>query len=208
MEKVIYQAYPHFYKRMMEFVKENETVKSCDICFVGDSLTEMMDVNNFANKHCINRGIVSDKAAGILMTLEDRVIAINPKTVFMLIGSNDICDGYTIKQIENNIKDILTMLQEKLGKIRIIISTILPPCYYEGEHVDMIYPNCRDILRIKALNEVIKSLKDDKNNIEVFDGYSVLADKNDSLSLEDTLDGVHLTKSAYKKFKDKILEIL
>ena len=165
MEKVIYQAYPHFYKRMMEFVKENETVKSCDICFVGDSLTEMMDINGFANMHCVNRGIVSDKAAGILMTLEDRVIAINPKTVFMLIGSNDICDGYTIKQIENNIKDILTMLQKRLGKIRIIVSTILPPCYYKGEHVDMAYPNCRDILRIKALNEVIKSLKDDKNNI-------------------------------------------
>ncbi len=100
MEKVIYQAYPHFYKKMLEFLKENEVINECDVCFVGDSLTEMMDISYFKDYKCVNRGISSDKSAGILMTLDDRVIATRPKTIFMLIGSNDICDGYTIKQIE------------------------------------------------------------------------------------------------------------
>lgn len=206
MDKVIYQAYPHFYERMLKFVNEN--VKDCDVCFVGDSLTEMMDVSDFENLNCINRGIGSDKSAGILMTLQDRVISSKPKTVFLLIGSNDICDGYTIKQIENNIKDILSLLKESLKDVKIIVSTILPPCYYKASHVEDIYPACRDILRIKALNEVINSLKDEQNKIEVFDAYSILADKNDSLALEDTLDGVHLTTSAYKRLKEKIKEIL
>lgn len=206
MDKVIYQAYPHFYERMLKFVNEN--VKECDVCFVGDSLTEMMDVSDFTGLNCINRGIGSDKSAGILMTLQDRVIASNPKTVFLLIGSNDICDGYTIKQIENNIKDILVLLKENLKNVKIIVSTVLPPCYYKASHVEDIYPACRDILRIKALNEVINSLKDEQNNINVFDAYSILVDKNDSLALEDTLDGVHLTTSAYKKLKEKIKEIL
>lgn len=208
MEKVIYQAYPHFYNRMIEFVNENNTIKNCDVCFVGDSLTEMMDVSYFKDLKCVNRGIVSDKSAGILMTLDDRVIKTNPKTIFMLIGSNDICDGYTIKQIENNIKDIINYCKEKLPNVNFIISTVLPPCYYQANHVEQIYPECRDILRIKALNEVILSLQDIKNNVKVFDGYSILADKNDSLELDDTLDGVHLTKKAYEKLQSKIIEIL
>ena len=208
MEKVIYQAYPHFYNRMIEFVNENNTIKNCDVCFVGDSLTEMMDVSYFKDLKCVNRGIVSDKSAGILMTLDDRVIKTNPKTIFMLIGSNDICDGYTIKQIENNIKDIIAYCKEKLADVNFIISTVLPPCYYQANHVEQIYPDCRDILRIKALNEVILSLQDIKNNVKVFDGYSILADKNDSLELDDTLDGVHLTKKAYEKLQSKIIEIL
>ena len=83
MNKVIYQAYPHFYYKMQQFVKENESIKNCDICFVGDSIIEMMDVNNFNNQFCVNRGISSDKSAGVLMTLQDRVIAIHPKKVFI-----------------------------------------------------------------------------------------------------------------------------
>ena len=208
MNRVIYQAYPHFYNKMNAFVEENKTIKSCDICFVGDSLTEMMNVKNFKNLNCVNRGISSDKSAGILMTLDDRVIAINPKQIFLLIGSNDICDGYTIKEIEYNIRDIIAYCKEKLKDVRIVVSTVLPPCYYDGSHIDKAYPNCRDILRIKALNEIIKTLKDDKNNIDVFDAYSLLKDENDSLSLDDTLDGVHLTEKAYNKLKEKLSTIL
>ena len=207
MKKVIYQAYPHFYKRMNQFVNENQSLDGCDICFVGDSLTEMMDVNNFNNLHCVNRGIVSDKSAGILMTLKDRVIDTKPKKVFLLIGSNDICDGYTIKQISDNITDIIEMLIEEIKGVEIVVSTVLPPCYYQASHVDNIYPECRDILRIKALNEFIKTLSS-YEKVKVFDGYSILSDKNDSLRLEDTLDGVHLTLSAYEKLKKELVKVI
>ena len=42
----------------------------------------------------------------------------------------------------------------------------------------------------------------------MFDGYKVLADENDSLRSEDTLDGVHLTPLAYEKLKKEIIKIL
>lgn len=205
MNKIIYQAYPHFYEKMIEFVNENKNISSCDVCFVGDSLTEMMDVSFFKDFTCVNRGIISDKSAGVLMTLDDRVIKTNPKTIFLLIGSNDICDGYTLKQIENNIVDIIDYCKEHIKGVRFIVSTILPPCYYNASHVDQIYPNCRDILKIKALNEFIISLKD---NVEVFDSYSILSDENGSLSVNDTIDGVHLTKNAYVKLQTEINKIL
>lgn len=207
MKKVIFQTYQHFYDRMNQFMKENQTNDSCDVCFLGDSIVEMMDVSDF-NLKCLNRGIVSDKSQGVLMTLNDRVIAIHPKTVYLFIGSNDICDGYTLKQIENNIKDIISMLKENLDNVRIIVATITPPCYYQAKHVESIYPECRDILKIKALNESIRKLESKENNIIVFDLYKILADQNDSLSLDDTFDGIHLTNKAYAKLKENLRKIL
>ena len=208
MNKVIYQAYPHFYDKMQQFVKENETISNCDICFVGDSIIEMMNVSNYKNLNCINRGISSDKSAGVLMTLQDRVIAINPKKVFINIGTNDICDGYTIAQIKSNYIDIIEMLTESLKDVQIVITTIMPPCYYEGPHIDNIYMNCRDILRIEELNKVIKTLDTIYENVKVADGFKALADENKSLRLEDTLDGVHLTLSGYENFKNEISKYL
>lgn len=208
MNKVIFQTYQHFYDRMNHFMEENKTVKECDICFVGDSIVEMMEVNDFDGRKCINRGIVSDKSQGVLMTLQDRVIAIKPKIVYLFIGSNDICDGYTIAQIESNIKDIIMMLKENLKDVKIIVGTVTPPCYYKADHVDNAYPDCRDILRLKALNEKIRNLENKEENVIVFDVYSLLADENDSLRLDDTLDGVHLTLKAYKVLKENLKKIL
>ena len=207
MEKVIYQAYPHFYDRMQQFVKENESVKKCDVCFVGDSMIELLPIDSFDFK-CVNRGIISDKSAGVLMTLNDRVIATNPKEVFLFVGSNDLCDGYTLKQIENNLKDIVTLLQENLKGVKIFISIILPPCYYEASHVDKIYRECRDILKLKALNDIIKNMEDIKNNIHIFDIYPLFADENDSLRVDDTVDGIHLNKDAYLKLVKELKKVL
>jgi hypothetical protein len=110
MEKVIYQAYPHFYKRMMEFVKENETVKSCDICFVGDSLTEMMDVNNFANKHCVNRGIVSDKLSTYRLDGYDIILNVSSETLYDAEEMEDSPEGdigYILGSYSRNGKQIM-----------------------------------------------------------------------------------------------------
>ncbi len=208
MNKVIFQIYPHFINKMKEFYLENENIKKADIVFVGDSLTEMYDLStlNIDKYNVVNRGIVSDKSAGVLISFDDRVLALNPKLVFMLIGSNDICDGYTINQIITNIENIINKLEEK--NISLILSTVLPPCYHQGEHVDRAYPDCRDINRIEELNNRIFKLKEKYQNITIFDAYSILTDEHKSLKVDETLDGVHLTKSAYEKLTKEIKPLL
>ena len=68
--------------------------------------------------------------------------------------------------------------------------------------------NMLNILKIKGLNELIRKMDNPKDNIQVFDLYKILADKNDSLSLDDTLDGIHLTQKAYDKLKENLKKIL
>ena len=103
MNKVIFQIYPHFIKKMEEFYLENEKKEKVDIVFVGDSMVELFDCStlNLPEYTIYNRGIISDKSAGVLMSFDDRVLALSPKLVVMEIGSNDICDGYTLKQVKN-----------------------------------------------------------------------------------------------------------
>ena len=92
MQKVIFQIYPHFVERMAKFYQENQQIQNCDIALLGDSLVEMMETKYFSlpNKIIVNRGIVSDKSAGVLMSLEDRLFKINRKPVFLLVGFSDI----------------------------------------------------------------------------------------------------------------------
>ena len=207
-KKKIFQTYPHFYEKMNQFLKENETITSCDVCFVGDSLVEMMDVTTFTNLKCINRGISSDQTTGVLTSLHDRVVVTKPKTVFVFAGSNDVCNHYLAIEIQANLINIINILKEELGDVKIIVSTLLPPCYYKGDHIDYAYPECRDTLHIQGTNELIKKLENKDNNVHVFDSYSILADKNGSLSLEDTLDGVHLNVDAYDRLKRELIKML
>ena len=199
MSKVIFQIYPHFIKRMQQFYIENEQVKNADIVFVGDSLIEMYDVTTLELPQfkIMNRGIVSDKSAGVLMSFDDRVLALNPKLVVMIIGSNDICDGYLMGQIKNNIEDIIIKLEEK--NIPLILLTTLPPCYHKAPHVENIYPACRDINRMMELNRIIKEFGITHPLVTVVDTFSLYADQSLSLKAEETLDGVHLTPTAYQK---------
>ncbi len=211
MEKVIFQTYSHWYERMQLFIKENEKVKNCDICFLGDSIVEMAPVNKLIknNEVIINRGIISDKTQGVLMSLDDRVIAINPKKIVLFIGSNDICDGYLLETIVANYIKIINRLQEKLPDVKLIVSTITPPCYYvDAPVVDHIYPDCRSIDKIIALNTMIKEFDKKFKNVVVFDAFSIIKDQNNSLAVEDTVDGIHLNKHGYQKIGQVLSKLL
>ena len=207
MKRVIYQTYKHWYDRMQEFINANEQIKECDVCLLGDSIVEMIPEIKLNNLVFVNRGIVSDKSHGLLISLDDRVKAINPKTVLISIGSNDICDGYLLSEIQDNYEKIIEELKEFNPNLKIIVCTVTPPCYHHAEHVDRAYPDCRDILRLQKLNEVIKSFKD-KYGVKVLDAYSILDDGTGSLALDDTLDGVHLTTKAYLKIKPEFIKLL
>lgn len=208
MEKVIFQLYPHFIKRMNYFYEQNEEIKDCNILLLGDSLIEMFPHEKLSEKYSVvNRGIVSDKTHGVMISLDDRVFPLKPSLIFIFVGSNDICDGYLNSTIINNYENIIRLLKNNNPNIKIICSSIIPPCYYPAEHVDMIYPNCRDILKIKDLNEKLKKLASTKN-ITFFDSFSLLADEKESLRADHTLDGVHLTLDAYQILIDNLKPII
>ena len=58
-----------------------------------------------------NRGISGDTTRGVLIRLEDDVLALNPAAVVLLIGTNDLEEGAHPGRIAGNLKLILAALQ-------------------------------------------------------------------------------------------------
>ena len=65
---------------------------------------------------------------------------------------------------------------------------------------------------MEELNRIILSLNKDNPFVHVLDIFPIYADKNQSLRVEDTLDGIHLTPLAYQRMveplRQRILEVM
>ena len=87
------------------------------IVLLGDSLTEVGPWPELLHGNRIrNRGIRGDTTVDLLRRLED-VISIEPKTVALLIGINDLKARVPLDQIEANYAKIIDRLQSDLRQI-------------------------------------------------------------------------------------------
>jgi autotransporter-associated beta strand protein len=103
--------------------------------FLGDSITDLWPQADLAaafplfNGQVLNMGISGDMSRGLLTRIQD-VIAVNPKGVSLLIGTNDITYGPDTDAIAtiivNNIKAIIQALRAHRADLPIIVSTIMP----------------------------------------------------------------------------------
>ena len=82
--------------------------KNYDVVFLGDSLTNGGRWSEaFIEKRVANRGIGGDTSQGILNRV-DKVIALNPKTVYLMLGINDIMHDKKSAYIFERYKKIIT----------------------------------------------------------------------------------------------------
>src|SRR5581483_7987262 len=66
------------------------------VVFLGDSITQGWRDNmggRFAGLKVANRGISGDTTRGVLIRLDEDVIALHPRAVVLLIGTNDLEEG-------------------------------------------------------------------------------------------------------------------
>src|SRR5262249_1905727 len=76
------------------------------VVFMGDSITDVWKLTDyFPNKPYINRGISGQTTPQMLIRFRPDVIALKPKVVVILAGTNDIAGNtgqMTLEMIENN----------------------------------------------------------------------------------------------------------
>ena len=80
------------------------------VVFLGDSITQGWDVGlqfAFPGVKIANRGISGDTSRGVLIRLQEDVLALNPAAVVLLVGTNDLEEGATPDTIAGNLKLIL-----------------------------------------------------------------------------------------------------
>ena len=101
-------------------------IDKADICFVGDSLTQLgLWSEFFPGRTVINRGIGSDVSEGVLNRL-DSVVDHRPDIVFLMIGVNDLGKGIPEAETVGNVRKIVSSLSASLSDATMVIQSVLP----------------------------------------------------------------------------------
>jgi len=164
------------------------------VVFMGDSITDNWakdPATFFPGKPYIGRGIGGQITQQMLLRFWPDVIALHPKVVVLLAGTNDI-SGHagvlTDEAIEANIM-AMTELASEHG-IRVVLSSILPTCEARTES--------RPIERILALNDWLHTYADAHHFIYVDYYPALLDDETNEFRRSLTGDCLHPNAEGYK----------
>ncbi|MBA2688618.1 MAG: acylhydrolase [Gemmatimonadaceae bacterium] len=165
------------------------------VVYIGDSITELWAqyfTSLFPGKAYINRGISGQTTPQILLRFRQDVVALKPKVVVILAGTNDIAGNTgasTLEMIQDNIASMTEIAQS--NGIRVVLASVLPA--YEFAWKRGIEP----APKIVALNSWIRRYAA-RSGAVYLDYHSAMADSRGGLRTEFTNDGVHPNLAGYK----------
>ena len=115
----------HWSERRALFARQREEDRGA-VVFLGDSITEGWHSlpQAFPDLKVANRGISGDTTRGVWYRLQEDVIALQPRAVVLLIGTNDLGRGGTPDQVVANVRGILADLGQ--AGIPVVLLEVLP----------------------------------------------------------------------------------
>jgi len=173
------------------------------VVFMGDSITDSWQNPKyggfFRGKPYIDRGISGQTTPQMLIRFRADVIALQPKVVVVLAGTNDIAGNtgpMTLEMIEDNLTSMFDLAHA--NGIRVVFASLLPISDYEKskDGQAIIRSKQRPPEQIKALNEWMKKYAAAHGGIYL-DYYSAMADDKGFLKEELSEDGLHPNQKGY-----------
>ncbi len=162
------------------------------VVFLGDSITEAWNLSDsFPGKPYVNRGISGQTTPQILLRIRQDVIALKPKAVIILAGTNDVAENtgpISVEGMEDNIASMVELAQK--SGVKVILSSVLPVYRYKWS------PEIRPVEKIRTLNLWMKEYASHAG-IEYVDYYSAMVDQQYGLKDELGKDGVHPNDAGY-----------
>ena len=167
------------------------------IIFLGDSLTEWGNWEElFPDQEIMNFGIAGNTTTDLLRRL-DKIYRHKASKLFLMIGINDIGESSEVNDILSNYEKIIQRLKNERPDLKIHLISVLPVMYnkFPGSGINQ--------ENVRVLNEGIRQIAVE-NDISYIDLTSLFADENGNLNKIYTIDGIHLSKEGYKKWKEGI----
>ncbi|MBR4377604.1 MAG: hypothetical protein IKP50_01765 [Bacilli bacterium] len=111
----------HYVERCEQFIDHVQSDKGCDIVFLGDSITEGYPLHIFFNEYKVaNRGINGDTTGGVIDRLEFSVYDLNPKVIYLMIGTNNL------QTCLENYETILKGIKNYCPRSKVMLMSITP----------------------------------------------------------------------------------
>ncbi len=111
------------------------------VVLLGDSITQGWGEDFtawFPGMKVANRGISGDTSRGVLIRLREDVLALDPRAVVLLIGTNDLEEKADPETIAANLKLILAELARHDAKMPIILCQVFPSSASKARPADKI----------------------------------------------------------------------
>ncbi len=172
---------------------------------MGNSITDAWAKKRpefFAANNFVGRGISGQVTSQMLCRFQADVIALRPKTVIIMAGTNDIARNNGYIAHEHILQNLQSMCElAKYHHIRPILCSVLPAAGFRWR------PELTPAEDIKRLNQMIKAYAK-ANKITYIDYHSALVDERGGLPQKYAKDGVHPNLEAYAIMEKILLENL
>jgi lysophospholipase L1-like esterase len=173
------------------------------VVFMGDSITDNWDAEGyggfFPGRPYVNRGIGGQTTPQMLVRFRPDVIALQPKVVVILAGTNDIAGNtglVPLSAVEDNIASMAELA--RAHGIRVVLASVLPVDDGDRDAQDqpLLRTRCRPPAQIAELNEWLRRYA--KANGHVYLDYAgAVADANGMLRADLAADGLHPNAAGY-----------
>ncbi|MEX2318074.1 MAG: GDSL-type esterase/lipase family protein [Pirellulales bacterium] len=171
------------------------------VVFFGDSITEGWGDDfrgDFGQLKVANRGIGGDTTRGMLFRLEGDVLAVRPRGVVLLAGTNDLELGAAPQTIADNVKLILERLKTHDAKMPIVLCQVMPSSGSQQRPAD----------KVRELNRLLAEAAKGNEQVTVLDTYTLFANPQGDAKREEFPDLLHPNRAGYAKWKAGLWPLL
>jgi lysophospholipase L1-like esterase len=171
------------------------------VVFLGDSITQGWGDqmgNTFPGLRVANRGISGDTTRGMLLRLENDVLALNPKGVVMLMGTNDLEEGADAAAISKNIELMLEAIQKNDPKTPVTLCRVFPASASVQRPSD----------QIQAINGAIANVAKKFPQVTMVDTWTLFANAKGDAKESEFPDLLHPNSIGYAKWGAAIRPVL
>lgn len=173
------------------------------VVFMGDSITDSWDDEPFGGffpgRPWVNRGISGQTTAQMLVRFRPDVIALRPRAVVILAGTNDLSGNTgptTLAAVQDNLASMAELAHA--SGIRVVLASVLPVSDYDRDRAGqlLLRTRCRPPAQIVALNEWMRRYAARHGHVYL-DYYTATADAKGFLKDELSDDGLHPNARGY-----------
>lgn len=171
------------------------------VVLLGDSITQGWNdrlPQAFPGMKVANRGISGDTTRGVLIRLQEDVIALNPRGVVLLIGTNDLEEGARPDVVESNVRSILSALRNHNARMPIVLCQVFP------SSARMKRPSPL----IKETNARLLALVKNDPQVTPVDTWRLWADADGDAPIAEFPDLLHLNDAGYARWAAALRPVL
>lgn len=196
------ELYMNDFGELARYRAANESLKAPAmaekrVVFLGDSITDFWKLDEyFPGKSYVNRGISGQTTSQMLVRFQQDVIALHPRAVVILAGTNDIA-GNTgpmhLEDIEANYASLEELARS--NGIKAIFASVLPVHHYTPQSLDFF--SDRPPAKILELNRWLRAYCQTHGCVYL-DYFHAMVDDKGLLKKDLAEDGLHPNAAGYK----------